>query len=454
MSIIRRAPIGALALATVLVAAACGSDNSSSSSGATTTAGGAATTAASAATTAAASGATTTGAATTAAAAAATTANANQTPIKIGVLLPLSGTFATPQYLDIINAQPKMPGNDKIDGRPYQIISKDDQGNATAGAAAVHELLDSDKVDVIIGTNFTAVANAELPLTTAAKVLQLSLSGCPSCGDGATYPYAFSNEFDRPTQAAATIPRIKALGLNEFAILESQDASSKPYVDAVTAAAQQGGMTITKDVSFQPGNLDFGNQVQELKDSGTKLVYIASIAPADEVNIVKAFDEADFHPILMGNSSMGVGTVAAATSNKDWVSTWQSSGYGLGEVNPVSSTVDKWRTNIKAALGNDKYNQLAALGFNPVAAAQDWFTIFKAAVEANHTTDGPTLAKWIETNGYKGGLRADYTFTPQRHNGFTANDVGWAQPGTIKDGFLDAAKTSVSSGGSTSTTSG
>jgi len=451
VSIIRRAPIGALALATVLVAAACGSDNKSGSGTTTTKAAAATTAAASTATTA--SGA----AGTTASTAAATTANANQTPIQIGVLLPLSGTFATPQYLDILNAQPKMPGNDKIDGRPYQIISKDDQGNATAGAAAVHELLDSDKVDVIIGTNFTAVANAELPLTTASKTLNLLLSGCPACGDGATYPLAFSDEFDRPTQAAATIPRIKALGLNEFAILESQDASSKPYVDTVTSEAQKAGMNITKDVTFQPGNLDFGNQVQELKDAGAKLVYIASIAPADEVNIVKAFDEADFHPILMGNSSMGVGTVAAATSNKDWVSTWQSSGYGLGEVNPVSSTVDKWRSNLKTALGTDKYNQLATLGFNPVAAAQDWFDTFKAAVEANHTTDGPTLAKWIETNGHKGGLRADYTFTPQRHNGFTANDVGWAQPGTIKDGFLDAAKTSVSTSGtsgSTSTTKG
>jgi branched-chain amino acid transport system substrate-binding protein len=440
--IIRRGPIGALALATVLVAAACGSDNSSGS-GATTTAasGGATTTAASggATTTAAAGGATTTAAS---GGGASTTANANTTPIKIGVLLPLSGTFATPQYLDVINAQPKMPGNDKIDGRPYQIVSKDDQGNATAGAAATRELLDSDKVDVIIGTNFTAVANAELPLTTAAKKLQLSLSGCPSCGDGATYPYGFSNEFDRPTQAVATIPRIKALGLNEFVILESQDASSKPYVDAVTSEAQKAGMTITKDVTFQPGNLDFGNQVAEMKDAGAKLVYIASIAPADEINIVKAFDEADFHPVLMGNSSMGVGSVASATPNKDWVSTWQSSGYGLGEVNPIADNVAKWRDNLKTALGNDKYNALAALGFNSVAAAQDWFDTFKAAVEATHSTDGPTLAKWIETNGHK-GIRANYTFTPQRHNGFTANDVGWAQPGTLKDGFLDAAKTNV-----------
>jgi branched-chain amino acid transport system substrate-binding protein len=424
--ILRRAPIGALALV-ALVAASCGSDNKSST-GTTAPASGATTTAAAGSTTSGAPATTT-----------ATTAPANTTPIKIGVMLPLSGTFATPQYLDILNAQPKMPGNDKIDGRPYTIISKDDQGNATAGAAAARELLDSDKVDVIIGTNFTAVANAELPLTTAASKLQLSLSGCPSCGDGKTYPYNFSNEFDRPTQGPATITRIKALGKTSFVILESQDASAKPYVDAVTAAATAGGVAVTKDITFQPGNLDFGNQVAEAKDSGTEIVYIASIAPADEVNIVKAFDEANFHPILMGNSSIGAGTVAGATTNKDWVKTWQSSGYGLGELNGnLSDQVKTWRTNIKVALGDDKYTALAKLGFNSVAAAQDWFDTFKAAVEATHSTDGPTLAKWIETNGHK-GLRANYTFTPERHNGFTAADVGWAVPGTLNDGFLDAA---------------
>ncbi len=433
---LKRAPVAALALL-ALVAAACGSDNSGSSSGATTTAasGGATTTAAASTTTAASGGS---GATTTAASGG--TGSSGTGPIKIGVLLPLSGTFATPQYLDVLNAMLKLPGNDKIDGRPVQIISKDDQGNATTGAAATRELLDSDKVDVIIGTNFTAVANAELPLTTAAKKVQLSLSGCPACGDGATYPYAFSDEFDRPTQGPASIDRIKKLGLNSFAILESQDASSKPYVDAVTAAAQAGGVTVSKDVTFQPGNLDFGNQVAQLKDSGAKLVYVASIAPADEVNIVKAFDEADFHPILMGNSSMGAGNVAAATSNKDWVATWQASGFGIGELNPnLSPQVKAWRDQMRTALG-DKYQAIATLGFNSVAAGADWFNIFKKAVETTHSTDGPTLAKWIESTKHTGSLRADYTFTPTRHNGFVAADVGWAQPGTVQDGFPSAAQ--------------
>jgi branched-chain amino acid transport system substrate-binding protein len=320
----------------------------------------------------------------------------------------LSGTFATPQYLDIINAMTKVPGNDKIDGRPSQIIAKDDQGNATTGSAAARELLDSDKVDVIIGTNFTAVANAELPLTTAAKKLQLSLSGCAACGDGATYPYNLSDEFDRPTQGPA--------------------------------AAQAGGVTVSKDVTFQPGTLDYGNQINELKDSGAKLVYIASIAPADEVNIVKAFDEADYHPILTGNSSIDTGTVAAATSNKDWVATWQTSGFGIGELNQtLSPQVKTWRDQMKTALG-DKYTAVAAAGLNSVAAGGDWYNVFKLAVEATHSTDGPTLAKWIEGQTFPNALRAAYTFTSTRHNGFTSDQVGWAQPGTIKDGFADAAQ--------------
>ncbi len=94
---------------------------------------------------------------------------------------------------------------------------------------------------------------------------------------------------------------------------------------------------------------------------------------------------------------------------------------------------------MKTALG-DKYQAIAAAGLNPLAAGADWFNVFKAAVEATHSTDGPTLAKWIEGQTFTNGLRAAYTFTPTRHNGFMSDQVGWAQPGTLKDGFLDAAQ--------------
>ena len=158
------------------------------------------------------------------------------------------------------------------------------------------------------------------------------------------------------------------------------------------------------------------------------------------MNIVKAFDEAGLPSDPDGQLVDGRRHGGGATSNKDWVSTWQSSGFGIGEVNQTSRPRSpSGATSIKTALGTDKYDSSpprVQLG----GRAQDWFTIFKAAVEANHTTDGPTLAKWIESTKHTGSLRADYTFTPERHNGFVAADVGWAQPGTLKDGFNDAAQ--------------
>ena len=223
---------------------------------------------------------TATSATTAAPAAGATTVKpADTTPIKIGVMLPASGPFASAaQYLQVLNTIPKQPGGGTIDGRPYQFFIVDDQGSATVGGSTTRQLLDSDHVNVIFGTNVTAVANVELPLTTAAKVLQISLSGCPACGDGTTYPYNFSLEFDRPTQGPATITRVKGLGQSSLGILESQDPTSKDYSNAVQTAAKAGGVTVSKIVPFQPATLDFSNQVSQFKASGTKIVYVASFA--------------------------------------------------------------------------------------------------------------------------------------------------------------------------------
>ena len=69
---------------------------------------------------------------------------------------------------------------------------------------------------------------------------------------------------------------------------------------------------------------------------------------------------------------------------------------------------------------------------------QDGFDIVKAAIEGSHSTDGPTMAQWLVTNGYN-GIRANYTFTSTRHNGLTPETVGWEQPGTFDDGYSAGA---------------
>src|SRR5258708_2693847 len=61
-----------------------------------------------------------------------TSAPANSSPIKIGVMLPLSGPLAgsSADYAPMVPLLTKEAGNTTIDGRPVQIILKDDTGTA------------------------------------------------------------------------------------------------------------------------------------------------------------------------------------------------------------------------------------------------------------------------------------------------------------------------------------
>ena len=400
----RRSGFVAFATAALLVAA-CGSSSKKSSSGTTATTAGAA---------------------------------VNTTPIKIGVLLPESGPSAAngAQHKFLLDTITKEPGHDKIDGRPVSIVVVDDQGTAAGGAAGTHQLIDQEHVNVIIGSNLTGVATSELPVATDAKLLTIGLTGCPECGDGTKYPYAFVIEWDRPSQGPATMDRVKALKKTTLNILLSLDPSGQAYADALNAAAGPAGITIGKTVTFQPATLDLSNQVSQLKAANADPVYMAAVSPADIANAVKAMDEIGYHPTLLGNSALSVPAVSDAVPNaKNWVKTWQASGYGIKMVQGnLSPEVMKWHDQMVSLIGA----QANTLPLNGLVVIQDAFDMFKAAVEATQSTDGPTLAKWIETNGYQ-GLRAKFTFTPTRHNGLTSDTVGWAIPGTLKDGFLQAA---------------
>ena len=374
------------------------------------------------------------------------TTAANATPIKIGFLLPFSGPNAlngagNKPFIDTIT---KEPGHATIDGHPVQIITADDQGTAAGGASATHQLIDQDHVNVVIGSNLSAVVAAEVPVTTAAKTLEITLTGCtPVCGDGTSYPYAFSIEWNRPVQGPATMQRVRGLGKTSIAILESLDPSGQQYLQALQAAAGPAGVTISKIVTFQPGSLDLSNQVAQLKAANAGLIYMDSVSGPDIANVVKAMDEDSYHPAILGNSALSGVVVynAVPAASKSWVSTWQASGFGLNMVaGHLSPAVVAWHDRMVQLIGPSA-NQLA---LNNGVVTEDAFGMFKAAVEATHSTDGPPLATWIQPNGYQ-GLRADFQFTAANHYGLSSASVGWAIPGALQGGFLQAAPNPTSS---------
>jgi branched-chain amino acid transport system substrate-binding protein len=410
MNVFKRPKVLFVGLAAMLLVAACSSSKKAS------------TTATTAATTGTTAGGTT----------ASSAAPTNTSPIKIGVMLPLSGPLAgsSADYAPMVPLLTKEAGNTTIDGRPVQVILKDDTGTASGAASTARELIDQEKVNVILGPLYTAMAVAVLPLTNAAKIFEVAFTGCPDCGDGTKNPTAFSIEYDRPTQGPATITRLKALGQTKMAMIQSDDATGTDYANAISTAASSGGATITTTVKFTTGATDLSAQATQLKSSGAKVVYVASAVPADVINIVKAMKEISFQPILLGNSALGQASVAAAAGDT-WAKTFEAAGYGTGDLLPnLNQKAIDFRNTFKQLTGQTTVKN----NLNQTMVVQDAFDIVKAAIEGSHSTDGPTMAQWLVTNGFN-GIRANYTFTATRHNGLTPETVGWEEPGTFVDGY-------------------
>jgi branched-chain amino acid transport system substrate-binding protein len=351
-------------------------------------------------------------------------------------MLPLSGPLAgsSADYAPMVPLLTKEAGNTTIDGRPVQIILKDDTGTAAGAASTARELIDQEKVNIILGPLYTAMAQAVLPLTNAAKMFEIAFTGCPDCGDGTKNPTAFSIEYDRPTQGPATITRLKALGKSKMAMIQSDDVTGQDYANAISAAASSGGVSITTTVKFTLAATDLSAQATQLKTSGADAVYVASAVPADILNIVKAMNEISYHPILLGNSALGQAAVATA-AGATWAKTFEAAGYGTTDLLPnLSQKAIDFRNQFKQLTGQTTVKN----NLNQTMVIQDAFDMVKAAVQGTHSTDGPTLSQWLVTNGFN-GIRADYTFTSTRHNGLTPATVGWEQPGTFDDGYSAGA---------------
>jgi branched-chain amino acid transport system substrate-binding protein len=91
-------------------------------------------------------------------------------PIKVGASLPLTGEFSEPgkaakQGYEVWEAMVNDSGG-LVDGRPVEMVVKDDQSNQNTIVSDYNALISQDKVDLLLGT-FSSLLN--LPASTVAE---------------------------------------------------------------------------------------------------------------------------------------------------------------------------------------------------------------------------------------------------------------------------------------------
>jgi branched-chain amino acid transport system substrate-binding protein len=221
---------------------------------------------------------------------AATAIAANAQDIKVGVLLPYSGTYASLGGeieagfllgLEVFGAE----------GMNFEIVKEDTEAKPPVGLAKTRKLVMQDKVDVIMGVVSSGVMGAVRDMIDGSKVpLIVTTAGNDDATGENCSAYvtrlAFSNrQINRPMGAW-----MAEQGIKKVYTLAPDYAAGHQMIAAFTEGFQSGGGEVVGGAfsAFQKTQ-DFGTYLAEAKESGADAIY-AFYAGGEAISFVKQYD--------------------------------------------------------------------------------------------------------------------------------------------------------------------
>ena len=230
-----------------------------------------------------------------------------QEPVKVGMVLEMSGPFADigRQILDGARAYMKANG-DMVAGRKIELIVKDTTGAAPDVAKRqAQQLIANDKVDFLAGFGLTPNALAAAPLATEGKTPMVVMNAATSIITTKS-PYIARVSFTLPQITAPIAGWAIRNGVKEVYTLVSDYG---PGIDAETTfkkTFEAAGGKIVGDVRVPLRNPDFSPFLQRIKDARPEAVFIFLPAGEQPVAFMKGFnerglDKADIRLIATGD---------------------------------------------------------------------------------------------------------------------------------------------------------
>jgi len=220
-------------------------------------------------------------------------AQAQQAPLKVGLMLPATGTFAA--LGDMIEKGFKLYVQEqggKLGGREIQYFKVDDESEPSKATDNVNKLIKRDNVDVLVGTVHSGVA---LAMARAAKESNTLLIVPNAGADAITGPQCAPNIFRssfsnwQPGYAAGVVAAGK--GYKRAMTITWNYAAGQETVKGFIEGFEKGGGKSLKDLSLPFPGVEFQALLTEIAAQKPDVVF-AFFAGGGAVKFVKDYDAA------------------------------------------------------------------------------------------------------------------------------------------------------------------
>ncbi len=235
-------------------------------------------------------------------------------PLKVGLMLPSTGTFAAlgsaieNGFKLYIEEQ-----GGKLGGRSIEYFKVDDESDPSKATDNVNKLIKRDNVDVIVGTVHSGVA---LGMARAAKdsgtLLIVPNAGADAITGPQCAPNIFRSSFSNWQPGYATGVVAAGKGYKRAMTITWNYAAGNETVKGFTEAFEKGGGKIIKDLSLPFPGVEFQPLLTEIASQKPDVVF-AFFAGGGAVKFVKDYDAAGLKKSipLVGSGFLTDGTLEA-----------------------------------------------------------------------------------------------------------------------------------------------
>ena len=325
-----------------------------------------------------------------------------QPPIKVGLLFGFTGPAAIAAVGSLAAAKLAVKEiNDAggLLGRQLELVQADHQFDPANTVSEARRLVQREKVDVSFGPEASFLAVAVGPIFAEGKIPYFSTTVSV-----AQTPYNFTALMSGETQAIGMLDfAAKHLKAKTIAVFADSGTVGKALQEDVKKYAPEKGLTVTIMTDFANKTTDVTPQLLAIRKTNPDVIIHSGSLPADSAVMLKNMDEINYHPVIVstvfGQAPRQVMELAGPDvfkSGKNWGFALKAYTYCAKE-KPGQRLFDQYLVKLKAA---------EPANFEKIDAKTSLYVyepmmVWRAAVEATKSLDGPGIVAWIEQNGSK-----------------------------------------------------
>ncbi|GIW09200.1 MAG: hypothetical protein KatS3mg061_0257 [Dehalococcoidia bacterium] len=286
--------------------------------------------------------------------------------------------------------------------RKVVLVTRDDQLAPDKSVQFTRELVENERVVLLVGPSFTGNHAAAKQIINEAKVANClpTVSG-PQALENA--PYSFRTQ-DPDLLRERELFRYAATkkGIKRIALFTQNDETGRGYAERLPALARQNGMELVASEFWRPDDQDYTPQMLKIKEANAEALLIATGNSTFAERAVKAAQTLQYKPQFFGFSGLQGYTYMEQAG--DWAvgTEFVSNRLDWFTEKPRDQWPKYYREHVEAVEKRYGIQQTGnARQLKGTVLAADCIVYWAAAVKKANSFEGPAVIRALETLSFE-----------------------------------------------------